>query len=390
MIDSLFGAPLLLTSREKFREVFHNRFDEVIVLDTEFNSGIGDQPVTDFKLKNGKPVNTGSRPNPVAVCAKEIFSGREYRMFQGEFPAKPPYDTGPRTLFLTFMASAEYGTHIALGWALPQSMIDLHAEFRAQRNGLLATGVKYDLLSVAQACGLNTITKDHKKDIRGGPWLPGDREAILDYCASDGDLLLAIFQTLLPGILNAVPCMPEETNLSYALIRGWYMAAVAWTEWTGIPLNVPTLEKLKSNWERIKTGVAKKAQRKFRVYGGPLEMTIDPEKFEKFVRKKGVTDWPLTDTGKFRTDFKLLEEMYKLYPWLTDLKDAQYILSQMKLSDLPVGRDGHNRTLLGAFQASTGRNQPSSSQYVFGPAVWLRNALIQAPSGYVLIYADYR
>jgi hypothetical protein len=210
MIDSLFGAPLLLTSREKFREVFHNRFDEVIVLDTEFNSGIGDQPVTDFKLKNGKPVNTGNRPNPVAVCAREIFSGREYRMFQGEFPPKPPYDTGSRTLFLTFVASAEYGTHIALGWPLMESMIDLSAEWRAQRNGLLTTGVKYDLISVAQACGLHTITKDHKQDmrnriLRGEPWLPGEREAILDYCASDIEPLWVIFQTLLPGILGAVP-----------------------------------------------------------------------------------------------------------------------------------------------------------------------------------------
>jgi DNA polymerase I len=195
---------------------------------------------------------------------------------------------------------------------------------------------------------------------------------------------------LLPGILKAVPWVSEETKLSYALIRGWYMAAVAWTEWTGIPVNVPILETLKSKWERIKTAVVKKTKKKFPVYGGDLGMTIIPELLEKFLRKRGVTDWPLTDTGKFRTDFKLLEEMYKLYPWLTDLKGAQYILSQMKLSDLPVGRDGRNRTLLGAFQASTGRNQPSSSQYVFGPAVWIRNALIQAPPDHVLIYADYR
>jgi hypothetical protein len=76
-----------LTSLKKFKEVFHNLFDEVIVLDTEFNSGIGDLPVTDFKLDTkGKVINTGNRPNPVAVVAREVFSRREYRMFQGEFP----------------------------------------------------------------------------------------------------------------------------------------------------------------------------------------------------------------------------------------------------------------------------------------------------------------
>src|SRR5206468_4087602 len=133
-------------------------------------------------------------------------SGREYRMFQGEFPDKPPYDTGPRTLFLTFVASAEYGTHIALGWPLMQSMIDCSAEWRAQRNGLLTTGVHYDLLSVAQACGLQTITKDHKKDmrlriLRGGLTLD-DRPDVLDYCASDIGPLWQIFLSLLPGILS--------------------------------------------------------------------------------------------------------------------------------------------------------------------------------------------
>jgi DNA polymerase I len=192
------------------------------------------------------------------------------------------------------------------------------------------------------------------------------------------------------GDIGGGAMVTEETNLSYALIRGWYMAAVAWTEWTGIPVNVPVLERLKSNWERIKRTVAKKIKKDFPVYGGPLGMTIIPELLEDFLRKRNVTDWPRTDTGKFATDFKLLEEMCELYPWLTDLKDAQYILSKMKLADLPVGRDGRNRTGLGTFRSSTGRNQPSSAEYIFGPAVWLRDALIQAPPGYALIYADYR
>jgi DNA polymerase I len=390
------GSLETLASLEKFREVFHNRFDEVILLDTEYNSGIDDLPVTDFRIKaDGRPANTGNRPNPVAVVAREVFSGREYRMFQGEFPDKPPYDTGPRTLFLTFVASAEYGTHIALGWPLMESMIDLHAEWRAQHNGLLTTGIQYDLISVAQACGLQTSTKGHKKDmrnriLRGGPWSLGDREAILDYCASDIEPLWKVFETILPGILSAVPWRSAEDKLSYALIRGQYMATVACTEWNGILVDVPMLEIYRDNWDSIKQGVAEKSQEEYPIYGGPLGMTIDPDLFQAYLRQQGVTDWPRTDTGKFRTDFKLLEEMCELYPWLIDLKDTQYILSKMKLSELPVGRDGRNRTMLGAFRATTGRNQPSSSQYIFGPAVWIRNALIQAPPGHRLIYADFR
>ena len=49
----------------------------------------------------------------------------------------------------------------------------------------------------------------------------------------------------------------------------------------------------------------------------------------------------------------------------------------------------HNRTLLSAFQARTGRNQPSNTKYIFGPSVWLRG-LIKPPPGYGLAYIDWQ
>lgn len=58
------------------------------------------------------------------------------------------------------------------------------------------------------------------------------------------------------------------------------------------------------------------------------------------------------------------------------------------MNDLAVGHDGRNRTLLSAFRARTGRNQPSNTRYIFGPAVWLRG-LIQAPPGHGIAYIDW-
>jgi DNA polymerase I len=60
----------------------------------------------------------------------------------------------------------------------------------------------------------------------------------------------------------------------------------------------------------------------------------------------------------------------------------------MRLSDLAVGRDGRNRTLLSAFRARTSRNQPSNSRFIFGPSVWLRG-LIKPPPGYAIAYVDW-
>jgi len=60
----------------------------------------------------------------------------------------------------------------------------------------------------------------------------------------------------------------------------------------------------------------------------------------------------------------------------------------MRLSDLAVGADSRNRTMLSAFRARTGRNQPSNTKFIFGPSVWLRG-LIQPPPGCGIAYIDW-
>jgi DNA polymerase I-like protein with 3'-5' exonuclease and polymerase domains len=60
----------------------------------------------------------------------------------------------------------------------------------------------------------------------------------------------------------------------------------------------------------------------------------------------------------------------------------------MRRSSLAVGADGRNRCLLSAFSSRTGRNQPSSTAFIFGPSVWLRG-LIRPRPGWGLAYVDY-
>jgi DNA polymerase I len=63
------------------------------------------------------------------------------------------------------------------------------------------------------------------------------------------------------------------------------------------------------------------------------------------------------------------------------MRELRSALSELRLNDLAVGRDGRNRTLLSAFRSGTGRNQPSNAKFIFGPSVWLRG-LIQPPPGH--------
>jgi hypothetical protein len=64
-------------------------------------------------------------------------------------------------------------------------------------------------------------------------------------------------------------------------------------------------------------------------------------------------------------------------------------LSKLRLNSLRVGSDGRNRTLLSPYGSKTGRNQPSTTSYVFGPAKWIRH-LIAPPPGRALVYRDYK
>ena len=73
---------------------------------------------------------------------------------------------------------------------------------------------------------------------------------------------------------------------------------------------------------------------------------------------------------------------------MAPLRELRSALSELRLNDLAVGRDGRNRCLLSTFQARTGRNQPSNSRFIFGPSVWLRG-LIKPPPGYGVAYIDW-
>jgi hypothetical protein len=57
-------------------------------------------------------------------------------------------------------------------------------------------------------------------------------------------------------------------------------------------------------------------------------------------------------------------------------------------SDLTIGEDGRNRTILSAFRSTTGRNQPSNAKFIFGTSTWIRG-FIKPPPGCGIAYIDW-
>ncbi len=165
------------------------------------------------------------------------------------------------------------------------------------------------------------------------------------------------------------------------------MAAVAAMERRGIPINTELADRLKTNWGEIVEGLIGRRR-------GDLDVIkhrdVDQAKFYRWLERHGLAaSWPRTDGGGLCSDSETLSEWSRFHPAVVQLKEFLQAVRRIRLfEDLSLGADGRNRFMLSPFGAKTGRNTPSNSKSVFGPACWVRN-LIQPPPGYALLYCDW-
>lgn len=335
-------------------------FREIVLADFEFEAG------------------TGERPVPVCFVAKELRSGRTYRIFQDEFGPTPPYASGPDVLFVAYYASAELGCYRALGWRIPERILDLFCEFRDRTNGL-PTPAGAGLLGALTFFGLDGMATTEKKELQqaigSGTW--HDRytaEEILNYCESD-----------IQALERLLPVMAPSIDLPRALLRGRYMAAAAAMEHFGVPIDSQTRACLQQGWTDIQDRLIAAIDAEYRVYDG---RAFKQERFARWLTERGIP-WPRLESGHLDLADDTFRHMAKAYPAVSPLRELRSSLAELRLNDLAVGRDGRNRTILSAFRARSGRNQPSNSKFIFGPSVWLR-ALIKPPPGHGIAYIDWK
>ena len=181
-----------------------------------------------------------------------------------------------------------------------------------------------------------------------------------------------------------LPAMLPRIDLPRALLRGRYMKAAAAIEWDGVPIDVASLELLRRHWNGIQDELIAEVDRDYGVFDG---RTFKLERWERWLIQNGIP-WPTLESGRLDLSDGTFRQMAKAYPAVSPMRELRSALSDMRLADLAVGRDGRNRTLLSAFRSRTGRNQPSNTKFIFGPAVWLRS-LIQPPPGYGVAYIDW-
>jgi DNA polymerase family A len=318
---------------------------------------------------------SGERPRPVCMVAKELRSGQTWRLWRDEFKSVPPFPIGPDTVFVSFYASAELGCFLALGWPKPANILDLFTEFRDRTNGL-PTLAGSGLVGALAHFGLDSVGANEKDEMRArilrGAWSERDEE-ILSYCAADTEALERLLPAMLPRI-----------DLPRALLRGRYMAAAAAMEWNGTPIDVASLELLRRHWTDIQDDLIAAIDVNYGVFEG---RTFKVERFENLLIRLEIP-WPRLESGALDLSRNTFRQMAKSYAAIAPLHELRHALSELRLNDLAVGHDGRNRTILSAFRAKTGRNQPSNTKFIFGPSTWLRS-LIRPPRDHAIAYVDW-
>ena len=130
------------------------------------------------------------------VCGvfHNLDTGQTARLTRDQLTNQPPYDIGPDTLVVSFVANAEMACHLALGWPIPKNILDLSPEFKCHVNGKGISRKNQGLIGALQYFGLSAIAPKRKDAMRerimkGWPFTAEELKQILDYCAEDVEML---------------------------------------------------------------------------------------------------------------------------------------------------------------------------------------------------------
>ena len=316
-------------------------------------------------------------------------SGRLVSLWQDQLGPFPPYRLDGEALIVGYMLAAEFGFHLAQGWGEPACALDAHIEFRHYVNdGAVKSGERekgfYSIGGALRYCledEIDVARKDEMREriMRGPPFSPKERDEILTYCQDDVRALARLLPHIAPTLRHP---------LAHALFRAKFQWVTALHQHRGVPLDGAHLARTRKHWDAMRLGLVTELDRPFGNYEivkGQAHWRRD--KFADYIRRRRMS-WPTYDDGRLVETDQTFREMAGKYPHIEPLRELRYSLSKLRLNSLAVGNDGRNRAQLWAFGAKTERSAPGASQYVFGPAKWLR-FLITPPPGHALVHRDY-
>ena len=352
-------------------ETLQENFKNIVVVDTEFK---GQQ-------------DEGQLNVPICVVFEEITRGEQH-IFEGK-KWKLPYPSKD-TLYIAHNVIAEAHTFLAAGNKLPQFWWDTFIEDKKLNFGKVA---KHSLLACCARYGIQTISEDLKKYFINKIILPNETytdeqlKTIVNYCISDVEAGKELFLRQLEDIEKTRNLDGPRMIISQALFSGAAVACTAQVEFNGIHINQPLLKRIDDAFPYVKRTMIDELNADLDIYENDV---LKQHKFDEFIERIGLSDvWPLTITGKYKTDENTLEEYKDTHPDIRKFKLAQEFISSRKLKGFIVGPDGKARCSYRMYGLKTGRTNPSTAKHPFNAPKAMRN-LVRAPKDKIMVNFDYR
>jgi DNA polymerase-1 len=335
--------------------------------------------VCDFEFQAPR----GERPTPLCMVAHEVKTGRAIHMWREQLFAtpRPPFNIGRDAVMVAYSAHAELQCFKAIEWQFPHNVIDLYPEHLVSVNGWeLSRSVlpNRSMLSAMAFRGISSMEGARKDAMRRlimerDRWSAAEQQDIDGYCDDD-----------VTSSERLLDYMTDYIDWPAALLRGRYSGALANMEWTGVPLDVDLYQRLSTNWSALKEKLITAVDVDYNIYDGT---TFKRSKFIEYLQSNKIP-WPRLPSGALALDGDTFKDQARSFPALNPLRELISTIAKLRLTDLTVGSDGRNRVYLNPYGSVTGRNQPGASEFIFGPAVWLRG-LIRPGPGCGIAYCDW-
>tara|TARA_R110000850_G_scaffold29738_1_gene82237 strand:+ start:874 stop:2742 length:1869 start_codon:yes stop_codon:yes gene_type:complete len=340
---------------------------------------------TEFK---GDMLDHGELNEPVCSVFKELKTGTITKHFGKTLDALPyPSD---KTLYIAHHVGAEAHTCLSYGLKLPKYWWDTLEEDKKINFGKVKS---HSLLNCCKRYGIKTISEELKKHFIHELILPNDdytedqRSKILDYCTSDVIANEELFYKQLKEHEEIKRYEAPKTIISQALFAGAAKAATAKVEFDGIPVNTELLATIQDNFPAIKETMIAELNAEIDVFeNGVMKYT---KFFEMVKRNDLLSVWPVTATGKLKTDEKTIFQYAQNCSDINKYYLANEFLSSQKLKGYIIGPDGRARTPYRMYGLKTGRTNPSTSRHPFNAPKCMRN-LVRADPDKVCVNFDYR
>ena len=328
-------------------------------------------------------VDEESAWQPVVLCAVGLHTRRRLHFWERDERLARFFADHSGDVFAAHYAVAEMKFLLRLGVPIPQTWFDTFVAWRHKNNALgrLEAGLSYALHALGLPHLAPTVKKELQTKILNLDFDaddPSEQQKIIDYCFSDCDGCLALYNQL-------------NTPIVQGKMAHWtpYLKAVARMELRGIPFDGTTYGIVQKQKGLIRASVTNNLNRTFPIY---QEGKFRKDQILKWCASAAIR-WPTkrSDGGKacyHSMEKETFKEMEGRHPFIGKVREVRKTLNSFTQQSLTVDRNLMRHFFeTNVFRSVTSRNQPKN--FVFNGPKWLRYLIVPESPDHVLVYVDY-